>query len=144
MISNEEYEKFLNTIDESIKLLMSQDILDDSKGNIQYCVNAFYTQRYEREPKEIVWVKQGNTPITEFYPSELMLPWLITYMKYYNNFLKDSDISEDDSSEVYKTCCYLSFVLTKIKGINVVDNTIYLLENDLEFIQYKLDQKLFI
>ncbi len=143
MISNEEYKEFLNTIDESIKRLISQDILDDSKRNIEHCADAFYKKRYDREPKEIVWVKQGNTPITEFYPSELMLPWLVTYMKYYNRFLKCDNVDED-MYEIYQSCAYVSFILTKIKGINIIDDTIYLLENDLEFIQYKLDQKLFI
>jgi hypothetical protein len=144
MISNQEHEEFLKTIDESIKLLMSQDVLDDSKSNIEYCAQAFFVKRYKKEPKQSVWVKQGNSPITEFYSSELMIPWLVTYMKYYNNFLKDIDIEDGELGDIYKTCLYLSFVLTKIKGINIVDDTIYLLENDLEFVQYKLDQKLFI
>ena len=144
MISNEEYKEFLNTIDESIKRLLTQDILDDSKCNIEYCAQAFFITRYEKDPKQTVWVKQGNSPITEFYPSDLMIPWLVTYMKYYNSYLRGGEVDGDDFGDIYKACAYLSFVLTKIKGINIVDDTIYLLENDLEFVQYKLDQKLFI
>jgi hypothetical protein len=144
MISNEEHEEFLTTIDESIKGLISQNILDSSEGNITFCVNHFYEKRYNRTPEDIIWVKQGNTPITEFYSSELMLPWLVTFMKYYNRFLSHDFEKEVDLEEIYQTCAYLAFVLTKIKGINIIDDTVYLLENDLEFIQYKLDQKVFI
>jgi|TARA_R110002126_G_scaffold143324_6_gene289506 hypothetical protein len=143
MISNEEYNEFLNTIDWSIKQVISQDTLDDSRDNINYIANAFFTQRYGRESKGIVWVKQGNTPITEFYPSELMLPWLVTYLKYYKNFIEEGNL-EEDLKNINTTCTYLAFVMTKVKGINIVDDTIYLLENDLEFVRYKIDQKLFI
>ena len=142
MISKEQHEEFLNTIDTSIKRLVAQEILDDSKGNIEYCSQVFFTKRYGSKPEQIVWVKQGNSPIIEFYPSELTLPWLVTYMGYYNSFMV-GDV-DTDIRDTYEACSYLAFVLTKVKGINIVDGVVYLLENDLEFVQYKLDQKLFI
>lgn len=142
MITDEQFQEFLTSIDETVKYILNQDVLDNSKSNIEYCVNAFYSKKYGKDPNDIIWVKQGNTPITEFYSSELNLTWLCTYLKFHNNFLKDSE--EEDHHEIFQTCLFLTFVLTKVKGINIIDGNVYLLENDLEFVQYKIDQKLFI
>lgn len=142
MITDEQFQEFLTSIDGIVRYLVNQDVLDNSKSNVEYCVDAFYSKRYGKDLNEIIWVKQGNTPITEFYSSELNLTWLTTYIKFYNNFLKDS--KEKDHREIYQTCLFLAIVLTNVKGINIIDGNVYLLENDLEFVQYKLDPKLFI
>jgi hypothetical protein len=140
MITNEEYEEFLTTIDDSIKTIIKQDVLDDSKWNIQCCVDAFCEIKFGKRLPTI-WVKQGNLPISEFYPSEHHLSWLATYIKFYSTFLRGTGDVDGDLDRTYKTCIFLSLILTMVSGINIVDETVYLLEKDCNFVQYSLDMK---
>jgi hypothetical protein len=101
--------------------------------------------RYEEE-YPIVWVKDASSPVKEFYSSEITLHWLITYMEYHVSVLKgfDPEYVDNDLSEIYSACLYMAFVMRYTKGVNMIDGTIYILEKDCEFIQYKMDRKLFI
>ena len=91
MITNEQFQEYLEKVDDTTKFILNQDVLDNSNSNVEYCINAFYTKRYGKSPDNIIWVKQGNTPITEFYPSEINIPWLTSYIEFRNSFLNDNE-----------------------------------------------------
>lgn len=137
MITDEEFERYLTLLDDNISVIILNNalLLEDSKSNIEYFTKTFYKESYGKEPNEIIWVKLNNTPITEFYPSELNLTWLCTYITFYHEFLQNK---HKDYDSIFKICLFLTFVLTKVKGINVINGNVYLLENDLEFVQYNL------
>ena len=141
MISNEQHEEFLNNLDKEIKSFLGDDILADDKPNLEFCMNRFNVMRNGKQ-YPIVGVKDGSSPITEFYASEVTLRWLITYMVYHTTFLQSP--MDNDLQQIYSECLYLCFVLKFTKGINTVDGVTYILEKDCEFIQYKLDRKLFV
>jgi hypothetical protein len=142
MISNEQHKDFLDTIDHSINHHISGSTIN--RGDIEYFSTKLFVKRFNRKPKDIVWVKEGNTPITEFYSSKLMVPWLTTFIKYYQTFLKNKEDLDFDLGKIYWSCVNLLYITQHINGINIIDDTIYLLEHDLEFVRYKLDKKLFI
>jgi hypothetical protein len=141
-MTNLQQEIFLGGLDETIKEFydMGKSVIDDTE-TIEVCVNKF-TEIRNGSPLPIVWVKESNTPIKEFYPSELNLTWLVSYVVYYNYLLKDCP--DKDLEKIKHACTFLAIALTKIKGINIIDGTVYLLQHDLEFVNYKLDRKLFI
>ncbi len=142
MVTNEQHELFLSQIDGKVKEFYETGaVFTDDKGTIEVCIDKFTELRHGHN-LPIKWVKESNSEIKEFYPSELNLTWLISYITYYNEYLKDHP--DDDLQGIKNACIFLAIALTKIKGINIVDNVVYLLQHDLEFVNYKLDRKLFI
>lgn len=113
-------------------------LLDD--GLVEFAINRFCKIRLGKE-LPIKWVKQGDS-IKEFYPSEFNMTWLVTYINYYNEFL--SDDNDLELSDIKHSCLFLGLALSKIRGINIVDGTVYLLKNDLDFVTYKIDKQIFI
>jgi hypothetical protein len=137
MITDEQHEQFLLTLDNELKNLKTwllKDKLDDR--HIEHFTNLYTRNQYEKQ-LPIVWVKTSNPIVTEFYSSELNLTWLMTFVTYLDNL----NISND---EIKNTCIYLTFVLLNVKGFNVVDGVVYLLKHDLDFITYNLDRRSFI
>lgn len=140
MITNEQHEEFLKQVDDHIDAFkeVTNSLFDDSI--VEFAINKFCMIRLGRE-LPIKWVKQGDS-VKEFYPADLNLSWLITYINYYNEFLtKDEDT---DLVKIKHSCLFLGLALSKIRGINIIDNTVYLLKNDLEFVDYKLNKQIFI
>jgi len=140
MITDEQHEQFLLTLDNELKDLKShflKDKLDDR--HIEHFTNLYTRNQYEKQ-LPIVWVKMGNPVLTEFYSSELNLTWLMTFVAYLYNL----NINNDEIDEIKNTCIYLTFVLLNVKGFNVVDGVVYLLKHDLDFITYNIDRCSFI
>jgi hypothetical protein len=108
-------------------------------------MNRFNEIRFG-EHYPIVWVKDASSPVKEFYPSDLTLNWLVTYMEYHTNVIEGFkyDNIDNDLSSIYSACLYMCFVMKYSKGVNMVDGVTYILEKDCEFVQYKMDRKLFI
>ena len=142
-MTNEQQQTFLLGLDESIKGFhkMGETLINGSL-TIEFCLDKFTTIRNGKS-LPIVWVKDSNTEIKEFYPSELNLTWLISYVTYYNQCVKDED-PDEELEDITRACIFLAIALTKIKGINIVDGVVYVLQHDLEFVNYKIDRKLFL
>jgi hypothetical protein len=141
MITNEQHEKFFKEIDDLIGSFKTvcNTILDD--GLVEFALERYTKIRFGRQ-LPIKWVKQGDTEVKEFYTAELNLPWLVTYINYYNEFLdNDSDL---ELLDIKHSCLFLGLALSKVRGINIVNDTVYVLKNDIEFVNYKLDKQIFI
>jgi hypothetical protein len=142
MITNEQQEHFLSQLDDKLKeFYETSECIKGDKDTIEMCINKFTQVRCGKN-LPIHWVKESNFEIKEFYPTELSLTWLVTYITYYNELLKNDP--DKELEEMKHACIFLGIALSKIKGINIVDDVVYLLEHDLEFVSYKLDRKLFI
>lgn len=142
-MTNEQHERFLSELDENIKKMANQEILACDESNITFCLGIFTEIKYGKK-LPIVLIKSPTHEVNEFYSSELNLPWLLTYVQYYiDNMSKDMFI-DLDVHETYQCCLYMSMVMTMCKGINIVNETVYILVNDVEFVSYKMDRKLFI
>jgi hypothetical protein len=139
MITNEEHEDFLKQIDLQIESFMDTcDSLDETV--VEFAIDKFCMIRLGKT-LPIKWVKLGDG-IKEFYPSDLNMSWLITYINYHNKFLnKEGDL---ELLDIKHSCIFLGLALSKIRGINIVDDTVYLLRNDLELVDYKLNKQIFI
>ena len=140
MISEEKFKDLLSNLDNSIENKKNEPDI-----GVEWCVKEYCKIKFNKE-LPIVWVKEGTTPITEFYPSELNLSWIVTYIDFYQGELyrfKNKDV-DDDLTEIYGACVYLSHILTHVKGINIVDGVFYLLKNDYEMVQYKVDKNIFL
>ena len=139
MITNEEHEDFLRQIDVRIESFKDTcDSLDETF--IEFAIDKFCLIRLGKI-LPIKWVKLGDD-IKEFYSSDLNMSWLITYISYYNKFLDKEDDLE--LSSIKDSCIFLGLALSKVRGINIVDNTVYLLRNNLELVDYKLDKHEFL
>ena len=139
-ITNEQHEEFLKQIDEHMNAFkeVCDTLLDDTL--VEFAMERFCKIRLGRE-LPIKWVKQGDG-IKEFYPSDLNMSWIVTYINYYNEFLDKENDSE--LLEIKHACLFLGLALSKIRGINIIDGTVYLLKNDLEFVDYKVNKQIFI
>ena len=89
------------------------------------------------EQHNIVWVNNKNTPINEFYCSEINISWLVS-------FITTNTIKNPETTKLVEECQNLLDVLLNVKGINLVDNTFYLLEHDLMFVDYNVKKQIFI
>ena len=89
------------------------------------------------EQYNIEWVSNKNTPITEFYCSEINVNWLVC-------FITTNTVKDPETIKLVGECQYLLDVLLNVKGINLVDYTFYLLEDDLMFVDYNVKKQIFI
>jgi hypothetical protein len=141
MITNEQHEEFLKELDNHVEAFRDtcDEVLEDG-GLVEFALERYTKLRFGYE-LPIKWVKQSNDEVKEFYPSELNLPWLVGYINYHNRFIPDDDL---ELTDIKHACLFLGIVLTKVKGINIVNDTVYLLKNDLDFVTYKIDKQIFI
>jgi len=138
MVTKQQHEDFLSSIDDYlIEFRETIKCLDDRDSTIELCINKFTQIRYGKE-LPIVWVKDSSTEVKEFYPPELNLTWMITYITYFNQYLIDDP--DEDLESIKHACIFLAIALGKIKGINILDNIVYVLPRDIEFVDYKLDR----
>lgn len=140
MISNEQHEEFLKQIDDHIESFkdVCNTLLDDNL--VEFAMTRFCKIRFGKV-LPIKWVKQGDK-IKEFYSSEHNMSWLVTYVSYHNKFLDNGDDLE--LLDIKHACLFLGLALSKVRGVNIIDDTVYLLKNDLELVNYKLDKQIFI
>ena len=140
MITNQQHEKFFKEIDDHLEAFkdVCNTLIDDEL--VEFAMSRFCKIRMGVE-LPIKWVKQGDTNVTEFYTGELNLPWLVAYINYYNELLDEKDL---ELLDIKHSCLFLGLALSKVRGINIVNNTVYILNNDVGFVNYKLDKQIFI
>lgn len=127
------YQMILDMVDDKYKLYNDKFKLDN-KEDVISSINKYTSLRYGYE-LPIVWVKQSNPIIRDFYPSEINKRWLSSFMTYYNTI---SDMNNSDDNEIYVCCYYMFKVLTYVKGVNIVDGVVYLLEDKYDFVKFKM------
>lgn len=146
---DELHEKFLNELDINIEKIKIEDNLKNSKENVELCLERYSEITYGKK-LPIVWVTEKNPIIKEFYSSEFNLTWMLSFVRYYydvipkENKLLDEIQDDSDMGKIYRRCLFMSIVLTMTQGINVVDDVIYVLGKDVEFVDYKLDKLPFV
>ena len=98
----------------------------------------------------VIKLNNKNPIIKNFYSSEFNLGWMLAFVRYYGDVIpKESKLLDElegdfDLSNIYRRCLFMSIVLTMTQGINVVDDVIYVLGKDVEFVDYKLDKLPFV
>lgn len=141
MVTHEQHEQFIRQLDEVILSFKGVcKAIDDTNGLVEHAITRFCKIRFGKE-LPIKWVKPGDS-VNEFYPSEHTIHWLVAYVGYFNKFL--SDKQDLELSDIKQSCLFLGIALSKVRGINIIDDTVYLLSNDLEFVNYKLKKQIFI
>jgi hypothetical protein len=158
MITNEQHERFLSKIDEQIKNLKEQNHFTNSKSNIEFCLERFCQIKYGKV-LPIVFVSNPNkySNVTEYYSSEMNLPWLVSYVFYYTEFLTLNKLKSlegfsvlsieemsEDYYKIYTQCLFMSIIMTMCRGVALKDDVIYVLTKDVDFVNYKIEPKLFI
>tara|TARA_R110000803_G_scaffold13218_5_gene37317 strand:+ start:1760 stop:2197 length:438 start_codon:yes stop_codon:yes gene_type:complete len=128
------YQTILDVVDDKSKLYEDKFKLDN-KEDVISSINKYTSLRHGHE-LPIVWVKQSNPIITDFYPSEINKRWLSSFITYYDII---SNMNNSDDNEIYVCCYYMFKVLTYVKGINIVDGVVYLLEDKYDFVKFKVD-----
>jgi hypothetical protein len=140
MINNEQHQKFIDEIDEHIESFVDVCNTLSDDGIVEFAMERFTKIRFGKQ-LPVKWVKQGDTEVSEFYPSEINLPWLVSYINYHNQFVDDKDL---ELLDIKHSCLFLALALSKVRGINIVNDTVYVLKKDLEFVHYKMDRQIFI
>ena len=142
---DELHEKFLNDLDINIEKIKIQENLKNSKDNVELCLERYSEITYDKK-LPIVWVTEKNPIIKNFYSSEFNLGWMLAFVRYYGDVIpKESKLLDElegdfDLSNIYRRCLFMSIALSMVKGVNIVDDVIYVLGKDVEFIDYKLDK----
>jgi len=143
MIKDELHEKFLSELDDNITYLKLQDILKNNVDNVEICLDRYSELTYGKT-LPIVWVSNANNHgIEEFYSAEYNLPWLVGYTRYYSDYLSE-EVKDTDLYDIYRRCLFMGLTMTMVGGINIVNDTIYVLSKDVNFINYNIEKKLFI
>ena len=133
-MSDEYFQKFTKSLNESSHLYdnlkikygeLSDEILDQH-------IHDFFGVGFN-----IIRVTDKNPVVSEFYPSELNLSWCINFLIYASTFGKTN-------SNLYDRVFTLSIILLNVKGVNVIDNTVYILMTNYDFIEFRPTKKLFI
>jgi hypothetical protein len=142
---DELHEKFLNGLDINIEKIKIQENLKNSKDNVELCLERYSEITYNKK-LPIVWVTEKNPIIKNFYSSEFNLGWMLAFVRYYTEVIPKEDRvvdeleNDSDLSNIYRRCLFMSIALSMIEGVNIVDDVIYVLGKDVEFIDYKLDK----
>jgi hypothetical protein len=145
MISDDLHAKFLRELDDNMSYLIRQDFLEHSEDNVKICIDRYCKITYGSE-LPVVWVTPNrNHGVEEFYSSEYNLTWLLSYVRYYGDYISELEGEKyEDLYDIYRRCLFMSLIMTMTEGINIVDNTVYVLGKDVDFVNYKIEKKLFI
>ena len=107
------------------------EFINSVSNNIEYGYISVWNKINDKFNQEI------NDDSNEFYCSEININWLVC-------FITTNTVKNPETTKLVEECQDLLDVLLNVKGINLVDYTFYLLEDDLMFVDYNVKKQIFI